>query len=1118
MDSYLNEVSPFNQPATKRLGRTVAAVVTATSVSFSGFLVPTASAEAASAYSDKIGRNEIGTEPLGKLNPEIVGGSQSVSVGDSVTYKYTVKTGFPQDPNNVTAQRWVRMVITQDPKVPFTNPPAAGQFGIPADAVVTQTGPNEWSVVLGAEYEAWQHEDTQAADEHNGNLFKVNNSAHALWTNQSALKAPAWAPPAELTLAIPAKVNSTDSAPFAGSLTVTSGRLADVALKDELSKATFVSNDGRGTCTWDAKYETKLLKEDIGYWVENVLISSDPESVKDYAALPQEYQDMVRYRPKLTSGEVFVGDKSIGTVTPVNFGQPGASGYPIGELYITKNVPPFTSTEWLDPKVSVRVDYRYTNPCGSKVTAESVKNPSGIVPATDPSATGPGLRLEPDYTYVEASGVCVGLVRPPEDASATAQFVFNQEDLVSLGDYVWFDRDADGKQGDAATEPGVSGVQVSLLDENGQPVNKPGTSEPYVLTTDDSGKYLFEKLPKGKYKVQFDASQVPTDKLPAGVTGFVNFTSKGAAPDQNDGTDSDVTPGGLTSTTDVVDLQQDRTDIDAGLIAKARFSVSKVLDGTDAGKQVGTTARELADGKLVVEHKITVKNETPGIPGKAPQVLDEPLSVPGFEIESLTVDEKPVEKTGKDYLISAEKDVNAGEEKQEYLVKVTYKRAADNKATGELTKAEADAIGECSDQSGTGTTKGIVNKVYLGDENNEADADAEKDKNNWDCVPVKGVDEPVGSVSVGDFVWIDSNRDGIQDADEKGLAGVELQIVDSEGNPVKDINGEEVKNVTTGADGKYSFDNLPTLEDGKHYTVKVVKVPAGYEPTKTGQGTQDNDSSKDSAKTYKDLSQDGAKDDSLDFGFVEPEPDVPGSVSVGDFVWVDADGNGIQDEGEEGLSDVVLELVGPDGKPVTDVNGKLVEKVTTRADGKYTFSDLPVLEEGQKYTVKVVEVPEGYEPTKTGEGTTDTDSSTDQAETTADLTKPDAEDTSLDFGFIKVEDPENPDFPDDEDPEGPSFNWKYLIPFALIPVIGALVWGSSQGSSSPGTPAPTAPKTPGSTTTPATAAPQTPESAAPKAPLKRQLAATGASVLYTLLAALLLVIAGVFLVRLRRQD
>lgn len=1117
MDSYLNEVSPFNQPATKRLGRTVAAVVTATSVSFSGFLVPTASAAAASAYSDKIGRNEIGTETLEKLNPEIVGGEKNVSVGDSVTYKYTVKTGFPQDPNNVTAQRWVRMVITQDPKVPFTNPPAAGQFGIPADAVVTQTGPNEWTVVLGAEYEAWQWRNTEAANAHNDGLFKVNNTAHPMWSTAEDLRATPWTPPTDLTIEIPAQVMNADGAASSGTLTVTSGRLADVSLEDKLSKAVFVSNDGNGTCTWDATYETKLVKQDVGYWVQNVRIASNPEEVKEYASLPTQYQDMRRYRPKLISGEAFVGDKKIGNLQPMYNGEDPQIGRLIGDLNITEDVPPFTSSEWLEPTVPVKVTYSYTNPCGTKVDEQYVKdNPQFVDPS--PNVYSPYPTLQREYTYVEASGVYVRLVRPPEDASATAQFVFNQEDLVSLGDYVWFDRDADGKQGDAATEPGVSGVQVSLLDENGQPVNKPGTSEPYVLTTDASGKYLFEKLPKGKYKVQFDASNVPADKLPEGILSFSDFTSKGAAPDQKDGTDSDVTPGGLTSTTDVVDLQQDRTDIDAGLIAKARFSVSKVLDGTDAGKQVGTTARELADGKLVVEHKITVKNETPGIPGKAPQVLDEPLSVPGFEIESLTVNGNPVEKTGKNYLISAEKDVKAGDGSQEYLVKVTYKRAADNKATGALTKTEADAIGECSDQSGTGATKGIVNKVYLGDETNEADTDTEKDKNNWDCVPVKGVDEPVGSVSVGDFVWIDSNRDGIQDADEKGLAGVELQIVDSEGNPVKDINGEEVKNVTTGADGKYSFDNLPTLEDGKHYTVKVVKVPVGYEPTKTGQGTQDNDSSKDSAKTYKDLSQDGAKDDSLDFGFVEPEPDVPGSVSVGDFVWVDANGNGIQDEGEEGLSDVVLELVGPDGKPVTDVNGKPVEKVTTRADGKYTFSDLPVLEEGQKYTVKVVEVPEGYEPTKTGEGTTDTDSSTDQAETTADLTKPDAEDNSLDFGFIKVEDPENPDFPDDEDPEGPSFNWKYLIPFALIPVIGALVWGSSQGSSSPGTPAPTAPKTPGSTTTPATAAPQAPESAAPKAPMKRQLAATGASVLYTLLAALLLVIAGVFLVRLRRQD
>nr|WP_225870483.1 SdrD B-like domain-containing protein [Corynebacterium silvaticum] len=814
-------------------------------------------------------------------------------------------------------------------------------------------------------------------------MFKVNNDAHPLWSTSDS-KAPAWKPPAELTIEIPASVKKSDGTPSAGTITVTSGRLADVALKDELDKATFVSNEGKGTCTWDATYETKLVKQDVGYWVQNVLIGSNPEEVRDYSSLPYEYQNMVRYRPTLINGEVSLGDRQIGKIQPIYSGKDDRLGYLIGDLNITENVPPFTSSEWLEPTVPVKVTYSYTNPCGMKVDEKYVRENPPFVGG--PSNGSPYPTLQRDYTYVEASGVYVGLVRPPEEASATAQFVFNQ-DLVSLGDYVWFDRNADGKQGDIATEPGVGGVKVSLLYADGKPVNKPGTSEPYTVTTDDSGKYLFEKLPKGMYKVQFDATNVLQTNSRKESQLSLTSPQRVQLLTKKDGTDSDVIPEALISMTDAVDLQQDRTDIDAGLIAKARFSVSKILDGTDAGKQVGTTERELQDGKLVVEHKITVKNETPGIAGKAPQVLDEPLSVPGFEVESLTVDGNPIQKTGNDYLVSAEKDVTADNEKQEYLVKVTYKRAAGNTATGALTKAEADAIGQCSDQSGT--TKGIVNKVYLGDDKNEADADAEKDKNNWDCVPVKGVDEPVGSVSVGDFVWVDANENGIQDA------------------------------------------------------------------------------------------------------------------------------------GEEGLADVTLEIVGPDGKPVTDVNGTPVKDVTTRADGKYTFSDLPVLEEGQKYTVRVVDVPEGYEPTKTGEGTTDTDSSTDEAETVADLTKPGAEDNSLDFGFIQAEDPNKPDFPDDEDPEGPSFNWKYLIPLALIPVIGALVWGSSQGSSAPGTPAApalTAPQGPGATSAPATTAPQTPASAAPKAPMKKQLAATGASVLYTLLAALLLVIAGVFLVRLRRQD
>ncbi|WP_199729923.1 SdrD B-like domain-containing protein, partial [Tessaracoccus sp. OH4464_COT-324] len=38
----------------------------------------------------------------------------------------------------------------------------------------------------------------------------------------------------------------------------------------------------------------------------------------------------------------------------------------------------------------------------------------------------------------------------------------------------------------------------------------------------------------------------------------------------------------------------------------------------------------------------------------------------------------------------------------------------------------------------------------------------------------------------------------------------------------------------------------------------------------------------------------------MDFGFVRPR------VSVGDFVWLDADRDGIQDDGEKGIKGVEL--------------------------------------------------------------------------------------------------------------------------------------------------------------------------------------------------------------------
>ena len=247
------------------------------------------------------------------------------------------------------------------------------------------------------------------------------------------------------------------------------------------------------------------------------------------------------------------------------------------------------------------------------------------------------------------------------------------------------------------------------------------------------------------------------------------------------------------------------------------------------------------------------------------------------------------------------------------------------------------------------------------------------------------------AVSVGDFVWVDTDRDGVQDAGEPGIAGVTVTLTGPTGLPVTDVNGNPVTPATTNAAGSYGFSLLPVLAAGQHYTATVT-TPAGYIATLPNVGSPATDSSTNSA-TSGDLTTNGASDLTLDFGFVKP------AVSVGDFVWSDTDRDGVQDTGEPGIAGVTVTLTGPTGLPVTDVNGNAVNPTTTDTVGAYTFPLLPALAAGQHYTVTVT-TPAGYVPTLTGQGTPATDSSSTTA-TSGDLTTNGSSDLTLDFGFVK---------------------------------------------------------------------------------------------------------------------
>ena len=89
----------------------------------------------------------------------------------------------------------------------------------------------------------------------------------------------------------------------------------------------------------------------------------------------------------------------------------------------------------------------------------------------------------------------------------------------------------------------------------------------------------------------------------------------------------------------------------------------------------------------------------------------------------------------------------------------------------------------------------------------------------------------------------------------------------------------------------------------------------------------------------------------VDFGFHHP-------VRLGDYVWNDANQNGLQDDGESGVSNVAVMLADEQGASVVDADGQPVEPAKTDVNGNYSFTNLLA----GRYRV-TFDVPAGYAPT-----------------------------------------------------------------------------------------------------------------------------------------------------------
>ena len=153
---------------------------------------------------------------------------------------------------------------------------------------------------------------------------------------------------------------------------------------------------------------------------------------------------------------------------------------------------------------------------------------------------------------------------------------------------------------------------------------------------------------------------------------------------------------------------------------------------------------------------------------------------------------------------------------------------------------------------------------------------------------------------IGDYIWLDENGDGIQDANESGISGITIKLY-------KD--GELQTTNVTDLDGEYLFKDLlagtytvdvdnSTLPDGLDITTPLEPRVVDLNP-----GEQNLD---------------------VDFGYMC-------TGIIGDYVWKDIDGDGLQDLGESGIPGVEVEL---------HQGGELINVTVTDSNGNYLFNGL----------------------------------------------------------------------------------------------------------------------------------------------------------------------------------
>lgn len=555
--------------------------------------------------------------------------------------------------------------------------------------------------------------------------------------------------------------------------------------------------------------------------------------------------------------------------------------------------------------------------------------------------------------------------------------------FAQLGDFVWNDLNADGFQD--LGEMGIAGVTVTLTLPGG------GTS---TAVTDANGYYLFDKLVPGAY------TATVTSPLGLTATTAISYTATLTAGQFYDTADFGFRGGSSIGDRVWYDTDGDGVQ-DTGETGIAGVTVYLYQDANhngyfDDGEPFVGTATTDANGNYIFGNlppgdylAVIDRSSYPGGTGPTtPTSL--PITLPANTAYA-TADFGfgPFSAIGDTVYIDANANgvQDTGTNTEPGVAGVTVWLYEDTNGNGVVDAGEpllgtqvTDAYGHYF--FGGLTANGLKDYVVMVDTTTIPSGTTLTTPNPYSVLDLAAnsyysrADFGLrGTSSIGDLVWNDANANGIQDLGELGIAGITVQLYqDTNGNGVLDIGAGGdmlVATTETNGSGNYSFTNVNVGSYFVYADPTDPQMPAGYTATTAN-------------AVPVSITSAGQIVTTADVGF--------GTFgAIGDFVWNDLNGNGIQDTGEVGIPGVTVNLY--------NSSNVLIATTTTNASGNYLFNNLVA----GTYSVDVVEstLPSGYIPSPANVPPDDTKDSDSVSGAAVSVTVTSGANVTIDFGFFK---------------------------------------------------------------------------------------------------------------------